>query len=78
MYCCTRGLITCVRVQSEWNIREELLYIRVHGALLDVSIQIVDHNGSFQSQHTLHGCTHKFTCNSYFLLSTPCKASNIT
>ena len=37
-----------------------------------------DHNGSFQSQHILHGCTHKFTSNSYFLLSTPCKASNIT
>ena len=37
-----------------------------------------DHNGSFQSQHILHGCTFKFTSNSYFLLSTPCKASNIT
>ena len=37
-----------------------------------------DHNGSFQSQHISHGCTRKFTSNSYFLLSTPCKASNIT
>ena len=37
-----------------------------------------DNNGSFQSQHILHGCTRKFTSNSYFLLSTPCKASNIT
>ena len=36
-----------------------------------------DHNGSFQSQHFLHGCARKFTSNSYFLLSTPCKASNI-
>ena len=39
-----------------------------------------DHNGSFQSQHFLHGCTRKFTSNSYFLLlvlCTPCKASNI-
>ena len=27
-----------------------------------------DHNGSFQSQHFLHGCTRKFTSNSYFLL----------
>ena len=35
-----------------------------------------DHNGSFQSQHMLHGCTRKFTSNSYFLVSTPCKASN--
>ena len=35
-----------------------------------------DHNGSLQSQHILHGC--KLTSNSYFLLSTPCKASNIT
>ena len=26
-----------------------------------------DHNGSFQSQHFLHGCTRKFTTNSYFL-----------
>ena len=26
-----------------------------------------DHNGSFQSQHFLHGCTRKFTSNSYFL-----------
>ena len=26
-----------------------------------------DHNGSFQSQHILHGCTRKFTSNSYFL-----------
>ena len=37
-----------------------------------------DHNGSFQSQHILHGCTRKFTSNSYILVSTPCKASNIT
>ena len=29
-----------------------------------------DHNGSFQSQHFLHGCTRKFTSNSYFLLTT--------
>ena len=36
-----------------------------------------DHNGSFQSQHFLHGCTRKFSSNSYFLLSTPCKASII-
>ena len=28
-----------------------------------------DHNGSFQSQHFLHGCTRKFTSNSYFLES---------
>ena len=35
-------------------------------------------SGSFQSQHFLHGCTRKFTSNNYFLLSTPCKASNIT
>ena len=26
---------------------------------------------------TVHGCTRKFTSNSYFLLSAPCKASNI-
>ena len=26
-----------------------------------------DHNGSFQSQHILLGCTRKFTSNSYFL-----------
>ena len=26
-----------------------------------------DHNGSFQSQHVLYGCTRKFTSNSYFL-----------
>ena len=31
-----------------------------------------------QSQHILHGCTRKFTSNSYFLLSTPRKDSNIT
>ena len=29
-------------------------------------------------KHLLHGYTCKFTSNSYFLLSTPCKASNIT
>ena len=37
----THGLITCVHVQSEWNIREELMYTREHGAPLEVSIQIV-------------------------------------
>ena len=29
------------RVQAEWKIRQELLYTREQGALLEVSIQIV-------------------------------------
>ena len=48
-----------------------------------LSYPIRAHNGLFQSQHVsqkrcIHGCTRKFTSNSYFLLSTPRKASNTT
>ena len=58
---------------SLWNVHGSWLWSIFHNANILLKTSRVycskrrDHNGSFQSQHFLHGCTSKFTSNSYFL-----------